>query len=49
MTEREKSELEFQEYLDSISFIDDKGKEVALPVTEDMSEDPEGDRTMQKA
>jgi len=44
--ERDKSERDFQAFLDSISFADEEGNEVVLPFTEDYSDDPEGDREL---
>jgi hypothetical protein len=42
--ERAKSEREFNQWLDSIDFVDNTGRVVPPELTEDESSDPEGDR-----
>ena len=42
--EQAKSEYEFNQWLASIEFVDKKGQVIDIPLTEDESEDPEGDR-----
>ena len=39
-----RSEQEFNYWLDSIIFVDEEGKEIPPELTNDDSEDPEGDR-----
>jgi hypothetical protein len=43
MTEREK-EQEFNEWLESIEFVDENNISLPAVLTEDGSDDPEGDR-----
>jgi hypothetical protein len=42
--EDNKSEKEFNAWLDSIRFVDGQGQVVDHKLTDDISEDPEGDR-----
>ena len=39
-----KSEEEFNNWLESIEFVDDDGNIIVPELTEDESDDPEGDR-----
>lgn len=39
-----KSEEKFNDWLDSIEFVDEEGKVIDFELTEDESEDPEVDR-----
>ena len=39
------SEDRFNAWLDSIEFVDEDGKIVPAELTEDLSDDPEGDRS----
>ena len=39
-----KSEEEFNNWLESIEFVDEDGNIIAPELTEDESDDPEGDR-----
>lgn len=40
----EKSENDFNAWLDSIEFVDESGEVIEEPLTKDESDDPEGDR-----
>lgn len=44
MADENGKELEFNEWLESIEFVDDTGKIMPAILTEDKSDDPEGDR-----
>jgi hypothetical protein len=39
-----KKELDFNEWLNSIEFVDEEGKVSETKLTDDESDDPEGDR-----
>lgn len=39
------SEKDFNEWMNSIDFVDDKGIVIKPELTEDITEDPEGDRS----
>lgn len=40
----EQSEQEFNTWLESITFVDDAGNVLPVLLTDDISDDPEGDR-----
>lgn len=42
-----KKESEFNDWLDSIEFVDEQGKVIAATLLEDASSDPEDDRSEQ--
>ena len=44
ITDQEKKEADFNDWLDSINFVDSEGRVIPLKLEEDDSYDPEGDR-----
>lgn len=40
----EQSEKEFNEWIESISFVNDEGNVLPVELTDDETDDPEGDR-----